>query len=417
MKIIYLHQYFNTPEMSGSTRTYEMVRRLVAAGHEVHIVTSWREQDGKKKEWFTTNEDGIVVHWYPVPYSNHMGYSRRIRAFIQFVLAASKKAASLKGDVVFACSAPLTIAIPGVIAARKNRIPMIFEVRDLWPELPIAMGALRNPVSIFLARALERWAYKSSAAVVALSPGMKDGVVKAGYPAERVAVIPNSSDNRQFAPNPEAGQAFRAARPWLGSKPLLIYAGTFGPINGVGYMVDLAEALLERNPDIRILLVGDGMERPKVIEKAKARGVYEKNLFFENQMPKKDVTALFAAADISSSLFIDIPEMRPNSANKFFDALASGTPVLINYGGWQHDLVTSRECGLAMWKKPINEVADIVAEKITDAEWCRKTGEAARQLAETMFNRDLQARQLEKVIRTAVETPDLPVAPLAELNY
>ena len=194
MKIIYLHQYFNTLEMSGGTRSYEMARRLAAAGHEVHMVTSWRSDDGRSPEWFVTDESGIKTHWLPVPYSNHMSYRERISAFFRFAFLAMSKAKELGGDVIFATSTPLTIAIPAVFASRKKKIPMVFEVRDLWPELPIAMGALRNPVLQWLAHRLERWAYKNAEAVVALSPGMKYGVVNTGYPANRVAVIPNSSD-------------------------------------------------------------------------------------------------------------------------------------------------------------------------------------------------------------------------------
>ncbi|XKF14805.1 hypothetical protein LL947_09945 [Halomonas sp. BLK-85] len=92
MKIIYLHQYFNTPEISGGTRSYEMARRMVSSGHEVHMVTSYREQGESRRGWFKTEESGIHVHWYPVPYSNHMGFAQRLKAFFAFALAARRKA-------------------------------------------------------------------------------------------------------------------------------------------------------------------------------------------------------------------------------------------------------------------------------------------------------------------------------------
>lgn len=132
MRITYLHQYFNTPEMSGGTRSYEMARKLVAMGHEVNMITSWRENDGKT-DWFETEEAGIHVHWIPVPYSNKMGFYERLRAFTKFAVYSSLKAIQLKSDIIFATSTPLTIAIPGVIASKINHIPMVFEVRDLWP--------------------------------------------------------------------------------------------------------------------------------------------------------------------------------------------------------------------------------------------------------------------------------------------
>lgn len=402
MKIIYLHQYFNTLEMAGGTRSYEMARRLVAAGHEVHMVTSWRNNDRRQVAWFTTDEAGIKVHWLPIPYSNHMSYGQRIVAFIQFAFRSMWKAKQLGGDVIFATSTPLTISIPAVFAARSNRLPMVFEVRDLWPELPIAMGALRNPIVKWMAKRLERWAYKHSEAIVALSPGMKDGVVNTGYPAERVAVIPNSSDNMEFKYVEQAAVQFRTEREWLQHRPLLVYGGTFGRINGVEYLVDLANELLAINAEIRILLVGDGQEKDALLEVATRAGVLGVNLFIEDSLPKHKMPALLAAANMSASLFIDLPEMQPNSANKFFDTLASATPILLNYGGWQHRLVEAKGCGLAMWRKPINEVAQIVAEKISDDAWLDQAGNAARELAETVFDRDHLAMLFGQVVTAGV---------------
>jgi len=403
MKIVYLHQYFNTPEMSGGTRSYEMARRMVAAGHEVHMVTSIREATQQLNSWVQTEEAGIRVHWYPVPYSNNMNYAQRMRAFISFAIAARQKAIKLGGDIVFATSTPLTIALPAVAAARKSRIPMVFEVRDLWPEMPIAMGALNNPLLRFGARRLEQWAYKNSAAVVALSPGMKAGVVATDYPREKVAVIPNGSDNGEFIFNAEAAQQFRVARPWLGDKPLLVYAGTFGKVNGVGYMVELAKALLARGSDIRILLVGRGAERDRVRSDAKIAKVYQENLFIEDSLPKKDVPALLSAATMSSNLVLDLPEARANSANKFFDGLASGKPILLNHGGWMHELITKHECGLPMWQRSITDAAAALDARMHDQVWLDRAGRAARKLAESFFDRDVLADQLIRVLLAVAE--------------
>lgn len=406
MRITYLHQYFNTPDMPGGTRSYEMARRLVAMGHEVNMVTSWREVD-RHRGWFITDEASIKVHWLPVPYSNRMGFGERVRAFFQFALCSAWRAAALDADIVFATSTPLTIALPAVYAARRRKVPMVFEVRDLWPEMPIAMGALQSPLQVRAARSLESWAYRHASAVVALSPGMKQGVVDAGYPARQVAVIPNSSDNEAFAFDAKAAQRFRASRPWLEDKPLLIYAGTFGHVNGVGYAVELAKALLVLGSDIRLLLVGDGTEREAVIERARAAGVYEHNLFFEPKMTKREIPALFSAATIASSLCIDLPEIRVNSANKFFDTLAAGKPIFLNYGGWMHDLVKAHECGITAWWRSIEEVAQELHQRLHDREWLEKTGAASRHLAETHFDRGMLAQQLEQVLVAAVDdNPD-----------
>ena len=417
MRVIYLHQYFNTPEMSGGTRSYEMARRMVAAGHEVQMVTSYREQDANRDGWFKTEEAGIQVHWYTVPYANHMSFTQRIKAFFSFALAARKKAVELDGDIIFATSTPLTIALPAVPASRKNNIPMVFEVRDLWPEMPIAVGALKNPLMRFAAQKLEHWAYHNAEAVVALSPGMKEGVVRTGYPTEQVAVIPNSSDNAEFKYNPDAAARFRAERDWLGDKPLMVYTGAFGSTNGVGYMVPVAKELLGMGSDVRILLVGDGAEKAKIVEQAKQADVLGINLFIEDKLPKRKIPALLSAANMASALFIDLPEMRPNSANKFFDALASGTPVLLNYGGWMHEMVNSHGCGLAMWQRTISEVAQQLDQKLHDNAWLERSGAAARQLAEQHFDRDLLAEQLIRVLETVNGGQAEKAAAIAPGNY
>lgn len=403
--------------MSGGTRSYEMARRMVAAGHEVHMVTSSRDQSNTNKGWYMTEEAGIKVHWFPVPYSNHMSFFQRIKAFFSFAFAAQKKAASLQGDVVFATSTPLTIALPAVFTARKLKVPMVFEVRDLWPEMPIAMGALNNPLLQLCAKKLERWAYQNSAAVVALSPGMKEGVVKAGYPANQVAVIPNSSDNLEFSYNEQASQAFRTKRDWLQNNPLLIYAGTFGRVNGVDYMVRLAIELKKLNSNIKILLVGDGSEKANVIAQAKESGVFEDNIFFEEPISKKDIPTLFSAATIASNLVTDLPEARANSANKFFDTLAAGKPILLNHGGWMHDVVKAHNCGLAMWQQPIKLVAQELHSKMNDSGWLSKAGGSARTLAEQEFDRDKLANQLITVLKLAVENKTEEVSDIAPGVY
>lgn len=417
MKIIYLHQYFKTPNMSGGTRSYEMARRLVAAGHEVHMITSWTE-DTNHTDWFEEDIAGIHVHWYPIFYNNKMSFSERIKAFIAFAKAASFKAYSFKNaDIIFATSTPLTIALPAITASKTLQIPMVFEVRDLWPELPIAIGALKNPFLKSLATRLESWAYKNSSAIIALSPGMKEGIVKTGYPSNRVAVIPNSSDNKEFVPDTQKAQQIRNEKAWLGNSPLLVYTGTFGKINGVSYMVELAQELKRLKSNIKILLVGDGAEKELVISKAKHAEVFEFNLFYESQLPKKEIPRLLSAATMASALFIDLPEMRSNSANKFFDALASGTPVFINYGGWMHELVNKHHCGVSGWQVNLKDVAKDLDNKMNNKVWLDQAAKSARKLAETEFDRDKLANQLITVLELTLNNKSFQAEAIAPGVY
>lgn len=398
MKILYLHQYFNTPKMKGGTRSYEMARRMVAAGHEVHMVTSIREEDSSSSEWTQTNEDGIHVHWLTVPYDNKMSYLKRILAFFQFAIKARKKAVELGGDIIFATSTPLTIAIPAVYAKKKLKIPLVFEVRDLWPELPIVMGAIKSPILKWAARKLERYAYFNSEHVVGLSPGMSEGVAATGFPKEKISTIPNSCDLELFDPAVNSGAEFRSRFPWLQDRPLVIYAGTLGHINGVVYLADLAAQVYKLNPDVRFLVIGAGVDEDKVRARATELGIYDKNFFMLDIIAKHDIPSVFAAATISTSLFINLPEMWANSANKFFDALAAGKPVAINYGGWQKEIVEKEGLGVVLPTEPNEEAARSLVNLIESKERLLQSGEHSRKVAEEVFSRDILAAKLIDVI-------------------
>lgn len=397
MKIIYLHQYFNTPEMAGGTRSYEMAKRLVAAGHEVHMITSWIKETSRS-DWFNEEIDGIKIHWFPNPYNNKMSFKQRIQAFLRFATAAMRKVATIPADVIFATSTPLTIAIPAILGARKQKIPMVFEVRDLWPEVPIAMGILNKPYQIFLAKQLERWAYRNSSHVIALSPGMKDGVVATGYPKSNVTVIPNSSDNELFEVNDIDFNNFKKENPWLPKGKILIYTGTFGLVNGVEAAVDLAFEFQNRKSDIKILLIGDGIEYDKILKKSEELAVLNKTLFILKKVPKNQIPFFIKYSSIASSFVIDIPALHANSANKFFDALAAGKPIFINYGGWQKDIIEANKCGVIGWNKSIKQIADELEVFLNDKEAYTQACINSKKLAVQDFSRDILAKKLENIL-------------------
>jgi glycosyltransferase involved in cell wall biosynthesis len=400
MRIVYLHQYFNTPLMAGSTRSYDVASRLVHRGHSVDVVTSLRDGTAARS-WRTTDEGGINVHWLPVPYSNEMDYRDRMRAFLRFAYRSAWKASSIGGDVVFATSTPLTIAIPAVFAARRNRIPMVFEVRDLWPTVPIALGALRSPLSRWLAQQLERFAYRNATQVIALSPGMAEGVKRAGYPEERITVIPNASDLDLFWREPGRTSSFRRKHPELGAGPIVLYAGTLGTVNGVEYFVELAAVTLEVAPMVRFVIIGTGRERERIVARALETGVLNENLFVYAPMPKEALAEAFSAAAVTTSLFIDLCELEANSANKFFDGLAAGAPVAINYGGWQADLLEETNAGIRL-SRDAQIASQQILHLLSDPALLSSMGCNARRLAEERFSSDQLGRGVEGVLTAAL---------------
>lgn len=405
MHILYLHQYFVPPDGSGGTRSYEMARRLVAAGNKVTLVTSsaFFPASYKFDKMITYLDiDGIQLRVIDIPYSNRLSYASRMIAFFRFALHSVLVALNTDGvDLVFATSTPLTIAIPAIFAKRKQRCPMVFEVRDLWPELPVAIGALRNPLAIRVARILESWAYRSSDHVIALSPGMKEGIVQTGYPGNKVSVVPNSCDIALFKTPVTSGERFLSGHPYLHGGPLVTYAGTFGIINGVNYLVDIAAEMAVINPSIRFLIAGEGKQKEQLIEHARQRGVLEHNLWIIPPVPKKEMPGLLSAATVATSFFVDLPEMWNNSANKFFDALAAGRPIMINYNGWQAELLSSSGAGIVVPPQDPLVAARMLNEFLNDASRLQKAATAATELASNVFDRDLLYKSLYTALDNA----------------
>ncbi|MBW6434252.1 glycosyltransferase family 4 protein [Actinoplanes hulinensis] len=397
MRIVYIHQYYCNPGMAGGIRSYEQARRLVARGHTVDVITTDITPGARDLGWRTTDEDGVTVHWFRVPYNNNMSYARRIRAFAEFMILATAKAARLRADLVFATSTPLTVAVPGVIAAKLRRVPFVFEVRDLWPEVPIEMGALRNPVVQRLAGGLATFAYRNASEVIALSPGMAAGVV-ARRPGTPTTVIPNAADLDLFAVDEERVRRFRESHDWLGDRPLLVYTGALGVVNGVEYLVRAMRRARELDSDVRFLIVGHGKEWEPTKALAAELGLLGDVVHMWEKVPKSELPVILGAATMSSSTVRPIRGLWDNSANKFFDALAASRPIAINYGGWQADLLTETGAGLVLDPEDTDEAGYQLVRHLRDEVWLKRAREAAYRLAVERFSRDLLFDEFEAVL-------------------
>ena len=375
MRILYLHQFFVTRAGVGGTRSYEFARRFVARGHGVRMVTA---AGGRR------TVDGIEVVGVRGGYSDYVSatavsYPRRMLAFAGFALTAS--AAALRGprpDVIYATSPPLTMALPGLLASRRWRAPLVFEVRDLWPEAPIQMGALRNPLARRLARALERFVYRRSTRVIALSPGIRAGVAAAGVPEEKIALVPNAADLDLFRPGPAADEAFTVS-----------YFGTMGEANDLSAAVEAARLL----PDVRFVLMGDGKRRPQLQQGAPA------NVEFPGPgSSKEEVVRLAARSGACLTLFKDVPVLATNSPNKLFDTFAAGRPAIVNMDGWMRELVERNDAGLYVRAGDARDLADKLTALRDDPAAAERMGRNARALAEREFGRDELAERALAVL-------------------
>jgi len=405
VRILYVHQFFATRESSlGLIRSYEFSRRWVAEGHQVTIITSSsRLPEEYDRKLFADGEiDGIRVRSVRVRYSNHMSYARRIWSFILFTLGASWLTATAgKHDVVFATSTPLTVGIPGWFGAAVRHTPFVFEVRDLWPEAAIQMGALsRTGVLARVAKTLERFLYRRSSEVIGLSPGMVEGVIAEGVAPERVHMIPNCSDLDLFHPG-EKDVSFLRDHGVPKSAFIVGYAGAIGPSNAVEDMVPVAARELAKRgrDDIVFLIAGDGKSLPAL--EAATSGM--SNVRLIGSLPKRDVPVLTRSADVLMTLFADVPILATNSPNKFFDGLASGRPMIVNSPGWTKDLVEENYCGVYVPAGDGNALADAIEHLEANPGTLESMGHNARRLAEDQFDRSILARRLLGVLQRAID--------------
>jgi glycosyltransferase involved in cell wall biosynthesis len=288
------------------------------------------------------------------------------------------------------------MALPAMLASLRWRAPFVFEVRDLWPEAPIQMGALRNPLLQGLARGLERLVYRRAAAVIALSPGIRDGVLEAGAPLLGVELVPNAADLELFGAERD-GQELRE-RLGLGDRFVVSYFGAMGEANDLTQVVEAA-ALLD--PDsVAFVLLGGGKRRPALEELAHRLGA--SNVLFCDPVPDKaSVARLAAASDACLTVFKDVPVLATNSPNKLFDTLAAGRPAIVNTPGWMRELVESHEAGFYARPGDARHLAEQVERLRSDPELARRMGANARTLAERDFGRDQLAERALAVLERA----------------
>ncbi|MGO2275496.1 glycosyltransferase family 4 protein [Pseudoalteromonas nigrifaciens] len=407
MDILYLHQYFATPESNAGTRSYEMAKRFVKNGHSVTFVTSSAYLSGNynlQNGWNYIEIEGIRLYVLHLDYSNKDSFLKRILKFLNFSVRSTLKSLSIKADVVFATSTPLTIAIPGLIYSKLKSTPLVFEVRDLWPELPVATGVIKNKWVIKFATWLEQYTYKNSKRLVGLSPGMCDGITRHGIPEEHVTLATNSCDTDLFDADEQIGINYLSTKlSFVNGRKLITYTGTFGLINKVGYIVELAKAAKKLDPNLCFVAIGDGMEKQQVIAAAEKVGVLNHNLYILPPVPKTEIVDLLSAADLSLSLFGPVKEMWHNSANKLFDALASQTPIAINYAGWQKEFIDEHNCGLVLDGSDYEKASTSISHFLNNQSEYDKAVQSCKLLSYERFSRDIMAARIEKTLMEAID--------------
>jgi glycosyltransferase involved in cell wall biosynthesis len=388
-------QHYHTPDCPTAARPYALVQEL-AAHHHVTLVAT----DAGHRQRITYDFDwvppGVDAHWLHVPYANAMSSAERFRSYMQYGARALWQSRRLgRPDVVFGSSTPLTVGLVAAGAARYWRVPWIFEVRDLWPDFPIQMGAIPfRPVQRFLYW-IERWLYRDAAHVITASPGQADHVRRFVSSSKPVSIVEYGTELDVLdAITPDELDALRAQHS-LPERFIVLYAGSFGRANAIPALIETADRCANRD-DVCFVITGRGYHEPALQRAARRNPV----LRVLPPQPRRRALALFQLADLALVPFIDQPVLATNAPSKLFDSLAAGTPVVVTNPGWTQSLVRRHDCG---WSVPEAQ-ADLLAERIATLldrpDRLQQAGQNGTKLARKRFDRSVHMRRLRTLIES-----------------
>jgi glycosyltransferase involved in cell wall biosynthesis len=336
---------------------------------------------------------------FAVPYGNEMSPARRVASFAAYGIRAAWTGMRLpRPDVVFGSSTPLTVPAVAALVARWHGVPWVFEVRDLWPDFPVQMGAVRHPLARRALYALERRLYRSADHVLALSPDMTEHVQRLAPRTPTGTVFYGTDFDRLDAISDDAVRALRC-RLGASHRRIVLYAGSLGRANAIPTLLDAARRLEDRG-DVQFVFAGDGHHAPAIRDAARSSSAVR----MLGPRTYDDTLALFRAADLSVVSFADVPVLASTSPSKFFDSLAAGTPVVVTTPGWTADLVARAGCGWGVPPEDPRALARRIAACLDTPTALARAGRRAEAVARRSFRREAAVDQIASVLASHTGT-------------
>lgn len=384
MRILFLHQYYNPEGGIGNDRTRYFAEYFAQQGHEVVVLTSTAKfseslQQSMKME-FTQNQVRVIA--FPLENTHYLNYWKRLKIFWKFYREIIQEAKQLKSfDIVYACSTPLSVAEAGRVIARKINARFVFEIQDVWPDAVYGLGIIKNPVLKFILDYFTQRIYKQADLLVALSKGMIQQINRLGDFSSKIIVSPNGTDTVLFHPDlNKKGEIIE-----------FIYTGAIGLANGLDQLIGAIHLLKNKEiKGIHFTIVGNGNRYLEIREMSIGLDDW---IDWIDEMPKSQIPALLNQASVGIVCFAPVKELESNSANKFFDYLASGLPVLLNYGGWQAEILRRHRCGISAKPGDVHDFAEKIIEMASNPEGLKIMGQNSRRLAVEEFDRERLARE------------------------
>ncbi len=400
MRILYLSQYFPPEVGATQTRSYELAQGLIQAGHAVTVLTEVPNHpegiirpEYRGRFWVREELDGIDVIRVWVWTSPVKTMRTRLSFYGTFmfnaVLAGLLRAQG-HYDLLYATSPPLFVGGAALALSSLRRTPMVFEVRDLWPESAVVLGELRNPRFIRWATTLEERCYRHARRVVVVTEGIRRRLLERGVPAEKLVLIPNGANTDLFRPEPTAGYVLRKEL-GLEKRFLVLYAGIHGVAQGLEAVLETAR-LLSDAPHIHFLLVGEGPRKAELVRQKEEMGL--RNVTMLGGRSREEMPAFFSAADVALVPLRRVELFQSALPSKMFDAWACACPVVLSIAGEAREVLERAQAGVYVPPEDPEEMARALRLLSLDREACREMGWRGRRFVEEHYSRQGQARQL-----------------------
>jgi len=400
MRILYLSQYFPPEAGATQTRAYEMARTWVSLGHRVTMLAEIPNHPagvippayrGKLVE--RADLDGIDVIRVWVKTTPAKTYRNRMLFYLSYMITATLAGLLLargRYDLIYATSPPLFVGGAALALSRLRRIPLIFEVRDLWPESAVALGQITSRRAVASATRLEEACYQTARLIVVVTEGIRHRLIQRGIPAGRLALVPNGANVELFQFRPEGRRRIRVE---LGLEDafVAVYAGIHGVAQGLETVVEAARLLQDRK-DIHFLLVGDGPRKAAIARLAAELRL--PNLTLLPEQPREAIPHYLSAADVALVPLQNVELFRGARPSKMFDAWACERPLLLSINGEARRVMEEAKGGVFVPPEDPGAMASALLALRDAPEEFARMGTSGRACTVAHYSRRALAAQL-----------------------
>jgi glycosyltransferase involved in cell wall biosynthesis len=407
MHILYVSQYFPPEPGAPAARVSELARAWTEAGHKVTVLTGMPNHPtgvihDKYRQKLFVREDfhGVEVLRTWIYAAANRGKVRRSLAYASFAASAVVwgQLRAERPDVLVATSPQFLCAVAGRAISWLRRIPFVFEVRDLWPESIVAVGAL--PADHWLVRGLEKvevHLYDVAQRIVVVTDSFRRRLIERGVPSDKISVIKNGVDLGRFSPL--GRETSLRARLGYEDRFVVSYVGTLGMAHGLDAVLDVAKSL-EGRDDIRFLFVGDGAEGVRLKARADDEGL--KNVTFLGALPRDAMNEVYATSDACLVSLRKTDLFQTVIPSKIFEILAMARPVILSVDGEARSIVEASEGGIFVPPEDVAAMREAILALAIDRDRCTKMGELGRRYVIGAFDRRKLA---EDYLRVLEEVP------------